>query len=138
MNEIEEEKEKRKDLIIYGIVLSLLCIGIAYSIYSSTIEHREVPSSFTLVKSVYQYPSWNITLKQTSNFSVSLSRIKIVCGAQTLIEKKYEINLDVGDTLTLNCFLVVHVAPQENFTLFLFFKDRTYMKINLGSPEEKG
>ena len=126
-----------KVLLLFAvIVLAIGVIAIVYIMFSPQSSER-VFYDFELTKSVYNFPDWNITLKANTDIPYKVYADQLYYGSQKVSEETWtQIKLNQGDSLTFNFKLNVHVASQENFTLYLWFEQNKYVEYELTLPEE--
>ena len=120
------------------IFLIGMAVLIAISICVVFLYPRPQECFYSLtVESIYHFPWWNITLWAHEDMP-KISEIQLRYGEQWLEKHMIDTSLEVGDKLTCQFKLNVHIVPGENFILYLYFEHNYYMTINLMLPEEHG
>jgi len=137
MNEkkgLELVMTKKIALIISCIILIGLVCLLNWLFSPSS---KEVLYNFELMNSSYKYPFWNITLKSYNDGLITVTACRLQYRDQMLdYHRLGAITLDKGDSMTLHFILDIHIASGEPFILWLYFSDKTFMRMNLTLPEE--
>lgn len=120
------------------IVAIVVGVSTVLLMHGSDSEAEEIPFTYTLVNSTYNFPNWNTTFKTVNNSLAiyGLQLFRDATGGKISEETWDSFYFGDNELFHLNNILSDPVPSGENFTLYLWFVGEKYMKTTLVLPPE--